>query len=110
MRPYGSSWSFDEMRSMTVRQGWCFFSRENRWNTAERRRLLVTRHIRFRRIPPDTQQGIVRDVTGERHRLPGWLWPDRLARPCTVPRQIVLLKRAIGVVHQRSNWQARVSS
>jgi hypothetical protein len=29
--------------------------------------LLVTRHIRFRRIPPDTQQRIGRDVAGERH-------------------------------------------
>jgi hypothetical protein len=40
----------------------------------------------------------------------GWLWPDSLARPCKVPRQVRLLKRAIGVVHQRSNWQASVST
>jgi hypothetical protein len=29
--------------------------------------ILVTRHNRFRRIPPDTQQRIGRDVGGERH-------------------------------------------
>jgi hypothetical protein len=34
---------------------------------AIRNSLLVTRHIRFRRIPPDTQQRIGRDVAGERH-------------------------------------------
>ena len=71
------------------------------------RALLVTRHIRFRHIPPDTQQRIVRDVAGERHRLPGCLWPDQLARH---RGKVRLLKRAISVVHQRSNWQASVSS
>jgi hypothetical protein len=41
--------------------------------------------------------------------MPGWLWPDQRARPCELPRQVWLLKRAIGVVHQRSDWQASVS-
>src|SRR5580704_8115446 len=43
--------------------------------------------------------GIGRDAAGQRH----WRVPARF------PRQVCLLKRAIGVVHQRSNWHASVS-
>jgi hypothetical protein len=50
----------------------------------------VTLHIRFRRIPPDTQRRIGRDVARGEALIAG---------------QVCLLSRAIGVVRQRSNWQ-----
>ena len=39
-----------------------------------------------------------------------WLQSDQRARPCRVPRRLRSLKRAIGVVHQRSKWQPSVST
>lgn len=37
-------------------------------------------------------------------------WRINWRVPARLRGKIVLLKRAIGVVHQRSNWQASVSS
>ena len=64
--------------------------------------LLVTRRIQLCRIASRYAAAHREGVAGERVLIAGRLWPNQLVRPCTVPKQVCLLKRAIGAVHQRS--------
>jgi hypothetical protein len=65
-------------------------------------RLPVTRHIRFRRIPPMHRSASLKMRRGRRTDCRSGCSRINRKVPAEVSRQVNLLKRAMGVVHQRS--------